>query len=97
MQFFAEKVVINDLPNGPFADMADTEVYLSKELPPRKVPVRRISFEGLHPAVVEASAGMFADGHFSQVVGEAFKSVEVRVCRVLPGRGDRRLAGCRGR
>ena len=97
MQFFAEKVVINDLPNGPFADMADTEVYLSKEMPPRKVPVRRISVEGLHPAVVEASAGMFADGHFSQAVGEAFKSVEVRVCRVLPGSGDRRLAGCRGR
>lgn len=83
MRYFAEKVVVNDLPNGPFADMAHTEVYLSKELPPRKAPVRRISFEELHPAVVETSTGLFADGHFSGAVGEAFKSIEVRVRDLL--------------
>lgn len=83
MRFFAEKVVINDLPNGPFANMAFTEVHLSKELPPRTVPVRRLSFEGLHPAVVAASADLFADGHFSRAVSEAFKSIEVRVRDLL--------------
>lgn len=79
MRYFAEKVVINDLPNGPFADMAFTEVHLSKELPPRTAPVRRLSFENLHPAVIEASADLFADGHFSGAVSEAFKSIELRV------------------
>ena len=83
VRFFAKKVVINDLPNGPFADMAFTEVHLSKDLPPRTAPVRRLSFEGLHPAVAEASADLFADGHFSRAVSEAFKSIEVRVRDLL--------------
>ncbi len=85
MRFFAKKVVINDLPNGPFANMAFTEVHLSKELPPRTAPVRRLSFEGLHPAVVDASADLFADGHFSRAVSEAFKSIEVRVRSLVGG------------
>ncbi len=83
MRFFAKKVVINDLPNGPFADMAFTEVHLSKELPPRTAPVRRLSFEGLHSAVVDASADLFADGHSSRAVTEAFVSIEVRVRGLL--------------
>lgn len=83
MRFFAKKVVINDLPNGPFANMAFTEVHLSKELPPRTAPVRRLSFEGLHPAVVDASADLFADGHFSRAATEAFVSIEVRVRGLL--------------
>ncbi|OFK29403.1 hypothetical protein HMPREF2822_03830 [Corynebacterium sp. HMSC062E11] len=86
MRFFAQKVVINDLPNGPFANMAYTEVHLSKELPPRTAPVRRLSFEGLHPAVAEASADLFADGHFSRAVSEAFKSIEIRVRDLLASR-----------
>ncbi|MGV0376113.1 TIGR02391 family protein [Corynebacterium hadale] len=86
MRFFAQKVIINDLPNGSFANMAYTEVHLSKELPPRTAPVRRLSFEGLHPAVAEASADLFADGHFSRAVREAFKSIEVRVRDLLASR-----------
>ncbi|WP_268876473.1 TIGR02391 family protein [Corynebacterium yudongzhengii] len=52
-------------------------------MPPRTAPVRRLSFEGLHPAVAEASADLFADGHFSRAVNEAFKLIEVRVRDLL--------------
>lgn len=47
--------------------------------PPRVAPVRRLTFENLHPEVQAASGDLFADGHFESSVSEAFKSIEVRV------------------
>jgi len=41
------------------------------------------SFQNLHPAVQNAAGDLFADGHYESAVGEAFKSVEVRVRDVM--------------
>lgn len=50
--------------------------------PPRVAPVRRLTFESLHPEVQAAAGDMFADGHYGASITEAFKSIEVRVRRV---------------
>ena len=50
--------------------------------PPRVAPVRRLTFENLHPEVQEAAGDMYADGHYEAAVAEAFKSIDVRVRRV---------------
>lgn len=47
--------------------------------PTRVAPVRRLTFENLHPAVQAAVGDLFADGHYESSVSEAFKSIEVRV------------------
>jgi uncharacterized protein (TIGR02391 family) len=60
-------------------DMRHTEVSWAKAPPARIVPVRRLSIEGFHPAVVAASGDLFADGHFASAILEAFKQVELRV------------------
>lgn len=52
--------------------------------PPRVAPVRRLTFENLHPDVQTAAGDLFADGHYEAAVNEAFKSIEVRV-RSLTG------------
>lgn len=52
--------------------------------PPRVPPVRRLTFEKLHPEVQTAAGDLFADGQFEAAVNEAFKSIEVRV-RTLTG------------
>lgn len=64
--------------NGP-ASMQHTEVIWGKAPTPRVPPVRRLTFENLHPAVQAAAGDLFADGHYEQSVSEAFKSIEVRV------------------
>lgn len=50
-----------------------------KEAPPRVAAVRRLTVEGLHPAVISAAGDLFADGHHAAAVSEAFKSVDHRV------------------
>lgn len=44
----------------------------------RTAPIRRLTFENLHPEVQAAAGDLFADGHFESAVSEAFKSIEVR-------------------
>jgi uncharacterized protein (TIGR02391 family) len=51
---------------------------------PRVAPVRRLTFENLHPEVQAAAGDLFADGHYEAAVTEAFKSIEVRV-RAITG------------
>ncbi len=50
--------------------------------PPRVPPVRRLTFENLHPEVQGAAGILFADGHYEAAVNEAFKSIEIRVRRI---------------
>lgn len=71
-------------PKGPsFRNMQFTELKWGKKVPPRIAPVRRLTIEKFHPRVIEASGKLFADGHFSRAVSEAFVSVEVRVRSLL--------------
>lgn len=49
---------------------------------PRVAPVRRLTFENLHPEVQDAAGDMYADGYYEAAVAEAFKSIDVRVRRV---------------
>lgn len=81
--FVVTKVIINDLPGGPFADMAFTEAHLDKDAPPRIPPIRRLTIEKLHPSVIESAGMLFADGHFNRAVTESFISVEVRLRKML--------------
>jgi len=46
---------------------------------PRQAPVRRLDLQRLHPAVISAASGLFADRQYDSAVSEALKSVEVRV------------------
>lgn len=69
---------------GP-RDMNRIKVELGEEpAPPRVAPVRRLTFENLHPDVQSAAGDLFADQHFEAAVNEAFKSLEVRV-RAITG------------
>jgi uncharacterized protein (TIGR02391 family) len=77
----AAKVKVNNF--GP-PDMQHISVTWGRTPPPRVAPIRRLTFENLHPAVQSASGDLFADGHFESAISEAFKSVEVRV-RELTG------------
>ncbi|CAM4138364.1 TIGR02391 family protein [Corynebacterium belfantii] len=81
--YIVTRVIINDLPGGPFADMAYTEAHLDKKGPPRVAPIRRLTVENLHPHVIESAGKLFADGHYSRAVTEAFVSLEVRVRGLL--------------
>ena len=76
-------MIVNDLPGGPFADMAYTEANLDRKGPPRVAPIRRLTIENLHPDVIESAGKIFADGHFSRAVTEAFGSLEVHVRGLL--------------
>ncbi|NYD40030.1 TIGR02391 family protein [Nocardioides panaciterrulae] len=72
----ARKVKVNNM--GP-RNMHHIHVEWGAAPPPRVAPVRRLTFENLHPAVQEAAGSLFADGHYESAVSEAFKSIEVRV------------------
>lgn len=72
----AADVHVNDFGS---ANMRHTEVIWGKAPAARTAPVRRLALEGFHADVVKAASDLFADGHYSSAVYEAFKSVEVRV------------------
>lgn len=62
---------------GP-SQVRHTEVTWTKA-PVRLAPTRRLTLEHLHPEIIEASGGLFADGHYASAILEAFKWVELRV------------------
>lgn len=59
--------------------MRHIEAVWGKPPAVRGADVQRLGIEGLHQAVIEAASALFADGHFSQAIFEAFKALEVRV------------------
>ena len=72
----AAEVHVNDYGSK---QMQHTQVKWGKVPAARTAPVRRLSIENLHPEVIGAAGDLFADGHYSSAVYEAFKSLEVRV------------------
>jgi uncharacterized protein (TIGR02391 family) len=72
--------VYNGMPEG----LDHITVTWGKASVTRVPPVRRLSFENLHPQVQAAAGDLFADGHYESAVAEAFKSIEVGV-RSLTG------------
>jgi uncharacterized protein (TIGR02391 family) len=44
-----------------------------------ETPVTRLTLEGLHPGICAVAGSLFASGHYSQAIFEAFKVLEVRV------------------
>lgn len=56
-----------------------TKVTWGRVETPRQAPVRRLDLQRLHPAVISAASGLFADRQYDSAVSEALKSVEVRV------------------
>lgn len=77
----AAEVHVNDF--GP-EDMRHTKVVWGKSQAVRVAPVRMLTIEALHPEIVHASGALFADGHYSQSIAEAFKTLEVRL-RAMSG------------
>lgn len=75
----ASEVHVNDF--GP-EDMRHTKVVWGAAPAVRVAPVRRLSIEHLHSEVAQVASDLFADGHHSQAVAEAFKSLEVRLRRM---------------
>lgn len=68
------------LQSGPVRSMHRVKVeWGAAPAPVRVAPVRRLTFDGLHPEVQAAAGDLFADGHLESAVSEAFKSIEVRV------------------
>lgn len=72
----AAEVHVNDYGSK---QLHHTQVKWGKAPAARTAPVRRLSIEHLHPEVIRAASDLFADGHYSSAVYEAFKSIEVRV------------------
>lgn len=72
----ALEVKVNDFGS---ANLQHTQVKWGKAPAQRVAPVRRLTFEHLHENVQAAAGDLFADGHLSSAVSEAFKSIEVRV------------------
>lgn len=83
-----ERKLVNEVkiydPTGPsFRSMRYTQLNWRKAPQARIAPVRRLTIENFHPRVVESAGKLFADGHFSRAVTEAFVSIEVRVRGLL--------------
>jgi uncharacterized protein (TIGR02391 family) len=72
----AQRVKVNS--NAP-ESVQHTQVIWGRAPAARVAPVRRLTFENLHPQVQAAAGDLYADGHFESAVSEAFKSIEVRV------------------
>jgi len=77
----AAKVDVNDS-GSPM--VSHIHVHWGKAPAPRVAPVRRLTFENLHPEVQAAASDLFADGHYEAAVQEAIKSLDVRV-RAITG------------
>lgn len=77
------EVKIYDPKGASFRSMRYTELKWGKASPARIAPVRRLTIEYFHPHVIESAGKLFADGHFSRAVTEAFVSIEVRVRALL--------------
>lgn len=77
------EVRIYDPKGGSFRGMRYTELKWGKAPQARIAPVRRLTIENFHSRVIEAAGMLFADGHFSRAVTEAFVSLEVRVRGLL--------------
>lgn len=75
----AREVKVNDYGSS---NIQHTQVKWGKAPVQRIAPVRRLTFENLHPDVQKAAGDLFADGHMGSAVSEAFKSLEVRVRRL---------------
>lgn len=80
------EVRIYDAKGSGFQDLRHTELKWGRAPQPRVAPVRRLSIENLHTQVISAAGDLFADGHFSRAVSEAFTSLEVRVRELLKTR-----------
>lgn len=78
-----KEVRIHNPRGSSFSGMRHTELKWGKAPEPRIAPVRRLTIEKFHSRVIEASGKLFADGHFSRAVSEAFTSIEVRVRGLL--------------
>ena len=78
---FAAKVDVN---RSGQAAVDHIHVTWGRATAPRQAPVRRLTFENLHPEVQASAGDLFADGHYEAAVQEAFKSLDVRV-RSLTG------------
>jgi uncharacterized protein (TIGR02391 family) len=50
---------------------------MGRAVPPRQAPVRRLTFENLHPEIQASAGDLFADGHYEAAVQEAIKSLDV--------------------
>lgn len=81
------EVRIYDPKGVSFRKMRHTELKWGKAPQARIAPVRRLTIENFHPRVIDSAGKLFADGHFSRAVTEAFVSIEVRV-RGLLGSGN---------
>lgn len=77
------EVKIYDPKGASFRGMRYIELKWGKAPQARIAPVRRLTIENLHPRVTESAGKLFADGHFSRAVTEAFVSIEVRVRGLL--------------
>lgn len=75
----AASVDVNNPTGRSFRGMEHIHVTWGAAPPSHVVPVRRLSIENLHEAVIRSSSDLFADGHYEAAVSEAFKSIEVRV------------------
>jgi uncharacterized protein (TIGR02391 family) len=73
------RVLVHEAPPRMNASMSHTTAEWGDPPPIRATPPRRLELEGLHRTVIEASSGLFGDGHFSQAIFEACKAIEVRV------------------
>ncbi|MFE9744600.1 TIGR02391 family protein [Saccharothrix saharensis] len=81
------RVLKLDYLQSPFGSPALDHIEAETEvIPQRPSPLkRRLAINGLHHLISQSSATLFADGHYSAAVFEAFKAVEARVQK-LTGR-----------
>lgn len=79
----AATVDVNNPTGSSFRGMEHIHVTWGAAPPSRVAPVRRLSIENLHAEVISSSSELFADGHYEAAVSEAFKSIEVRVRKLI--------------
>jgi uncharacterized protein (TIGR02391 family) len=87
----AVRRVIGDLDIRDVGSSLDhIEAALVDSVPPRRPPIRRLTFEALHPEVLSSAGALFADEHYSQAIFESLKALEARVRRQsgLSGSGE---------